>query len=53
MEVAVKFKKVKSMRKIMEIVKENFEPIGKIDYGVFIIFFIITMLFVLTIVKNI
>ena len=31
----------------------DFDHVGHIDYGVFIIFFLITMLFVLTILKNI
>jgi len=53
MEIKVKSLIVEVMKKIMVMLKENFEPIGKIDYGVFIVFFIITVLFILTIVKNI
>lgn len=41
------------MKKLIMIFKENIEPVGKIDYGVFIVFFILSMLFVLTLVKNI
>lgn len=41
------------MKNVKAFFKENFEQIGHVDYGVFIIFFLITMLFVLTIVKNI
>lgn len=41
------------MRKIAVYFKNNFEPIGRIDYGVFIVFFLITMLFVITIIENI
>jgi len=41
------------MRKLKMLLRENIEPIGKIDYGVFIVFFILSMLFIITIVQNI
>ncbi len=40
------------MRKVATYFKDNFDSMNRIDYGVFIIFFMITMLFVLTVVKN-
>lgn len=45
--------KNEQMKRIRIYLRDYFEPIVKIDYGVFIIFFLITMLFLLTIIKNI
>lgn len=42
------------MKKVRMFIKENFNGNNvSVDYGVFVIFFVITMLFVLTILKNI
>jgi len=45
--------KNEQMKRIKIYLRDYFESIVKIDYGVFIIFFLITMLFLLTIIKNI
>lgn len=41
------------MKKLAHFFRDHFDHLGQIDYGVFIVFFIITMLFVLTVIKNI
>jgi len=42
-----------NMNRLKQYIEQHLGSFGKVDLGVFFILFIITMLFVLTIIKNI